>query len=213
MLSIGESAGDSGVAEFLCVGGLVWRSVAVADARVRALAGVRARCSRPLRCLPSCMEWPSRRDVRSLENGSRRRFGRQPANCRQRCPASPLIARSRRVQLADRRSSACLPDLATGSTTSSRIVCKDTLTRILASLYFADRWHEPARQTERRRTSPCLKAVDPSTMPRISNPGSLSPLGTGSVYAPFIPELAAARLQENLKLNLPSGLLLTIAAR
>ena len=83
------------------------------------------------------------------------------------------------------------------------IVCKDTFDANLGTLY--SRIVGTNRPDNGMPTNIALfpKAVDPSTMPRISNFGKFESVGNfGSVYSPFIPG-AGGEAQENLKLNLP----------
>ncbi|MBI1311446.1 DUF1501 domain-containing protein [bacterium] len=83
------------------------------------------------------------------------------------------------------------------------IVCKDSFDANIGTLY--SRIVGTNRLDNGMPTNVALfpKAVDPSTMPRISNFGKFESVGNfGSVYAPFIPG-AGGEAQENLRLNLP----------
>jgi hypothetical protein len=83
------------------------------------------------------------------------------------------------------------------------IVCKDSFDANIGTMY--SRIVGTNRTDNGMPTNVALfpKAVDPSTMTRISNFGKFESVGPfGNVYAPFIPG-AGGEAQENLKLSLP----------
>jgi hypothetical protein len=107
------------------------------------------------------------------------------------------------ARLADRFSIVRSFQTGDGQHNIKPIVCKDTFDANLGTLY--SRIVGTNRPENGMPTNVALfpKAVDPSTMPRISNFGKFESVGNfGSVYAPFIPG-AGGEAQENLKLNLP----------
>ncbi len=109
----------------------------------------------------------------------------------------------RLAKLADRFSIVRSFQTGDGQHNIKPIVCKDTFDANLGTLY--SRIVGTNRPDNGMPTNVALfpKAVDPSTMPRISNFGKFESVGNfGSVYAPFIPG-AGGEAQENLKLNLP----------
>ena len=83
------------------------------------------------------------------------------------------------------------------------IVCKDSFDANIGTMY--SRIVGTNRTDNGMPTNVALfpKAVDPSTMTRISNFGKFESVGPfGNVYSPFIPG-AGGEAQENLKLSLP----------
>jgi len=107
------------------------------------------------------------------------------------------------AQLADRFSIVRSFQTGDGRHDIKPIVCKDSFDANLGTLY--SRIVGTNRPDNGMPTNVALfpKAVDPSTMPRISNFGKFESVGNfGSVYSPFIPG-AGGEAQENLKLNLP----------
>lgn len=109
----------------------------------------------------------------------------------------------RLAQLADRFSIVRSFQTGDGKHDIKPIVCKDSFDANIGSLY--SRIVGTNRPDNGMPTNVALfpKAVDASTMPRISNFGRFESVGNfGTVYTPFIPG-SGGEAQENLKLNLP----------
>lgn len=206
MLSIGESAGPLGRREFLRVGGLGLGGLSLAQLLgSKALAGGENSLLKGRSVVFLFMHGgPSQIETFDPKMEAPTEIRSATGEVSTALPGITFGGTLPKLaKLADQFSIVRSFQTGDGQHNIKPIVCKDSFDANLGSLY--SRIVGTNRPDNGMPTNVALfpKAVDPSTMPRISNFGKFESVGNfGSVYAPFIPG-AGGEAQDNLKLNLP----------
>ncbi|MHC4875798.1 MAG: DUF1501 domain-containing protein [Planctomycetota bacterium] len=206
MLSIGESAGPLGRREFLRVGGLGLGGLSLAQMLgSTTLAGGESPLLKDRSVVFLFMHGgPSQIETFDPKMQAPTEIRSATGELSTALPGITFGGTMPKLaQLADRFSIVRSFQTGDGRHDIKPIVCRDSFDANIGSMY--SRIVGTNRPDNGMPTNVALfpKAVDPSTMPRISNFGKFESVGNfGSVYSPFIPG-AGGEAQENLKLNLP----------